>query len=50
MLFLPMGRRHLCMYHPNFGPIKVHDAEVVLVVEEEEEEEEEDNTVTKGVS
>ena len=45
-----MGRRHLCMY-PNFGPIKVHDADVVLVVEEEEEEEEEeDNTVTKGVS
>ena len=42
-----MGRRHLCMY-PNFGPIKVHDADVVLVVEEEEEEE--DNTVTKGVS
>ena len=47
-----MGRHLLCMFHPNFGPIKFHEAEeVVLVVEEEEEEgEEEDNTVTMGVS
>jgi len=46
-----MGRRLLCMFHPNFGPIKFHEAEeVVLVVEEEEEREEEDNTVTMGVS
>lgn len=45
-----MGRRLLCMLHPNFGPIKFHEAEVVLVVEEEEEREEEDNTVPLGVS
>ena len=51
LLFLPMGRCLLCMFHPNFGPIKFHEAEeVVLEVEEEEEREEEDNTVTMGVS
>ena len=40
------------MFHPNFSPIKFHEAEEVVLVEEEEEEEgeEEDNTVTMGVS
>ncbi|KAK7826419.1 hypothetical protein CFP56_032200 [Quercus suber] len=46
LLFLPMGRRLLCMFHPNFSPIKFHEAEVVLVVEEGEEE---DNTVTMSI-
>ena len=48
-----MGKCLLCMFHPNFSPIKFHEAEEVVLVEEEEEEEEgeeEDNTVTMGVS